>query len=108
VDSLAPGEKDPHFGEEHRTEVTEGGILSFDGGWFFGGPLGFLARKTRIEESVAQRSRRSQRGDFELRRRMVLWGTAWLLGEKDTHRGEHRTEVTEVTEGIELAPRKGL
>jgi hypothetical protein len=27
-----------------------------------------------------------------------FWWTAWFLGE-DPHRGEHRTEVTEVTEG---------
>jgi hypothetical protein len=25
----------------------------------------------------------------------AVWGTAWLLGEKDVERGEHRTEATE-------------
>jgi hypothetical protein len=28
----------------------------------------------------------------------LVWWIASLLGGKDTHRGEHRTEVTEVTE----------
>jgi hypothetical protein len=32
-------------------------------------------------------------------RRKALWWAVWFLGEKDAQRGEHRTEVTEVTEG---------
>jgi hypothetical protein len=80
-----------------RREVTEGGLRS-DCGRLFGGQLGFWAGKTRITESIAQRSRRSQRR-IKVRLRKALWWTAWLLGGKDTHHGEHRTEVTEVTEG---------
>ena len=33
----------------------------------------------------------------------VLWWTAWLLDGKNAHRGKHRTEVTEATEGMEAA-----
>ena len=47
--------------------------------------------------SIAQRSRRSQRG-IEAGRRKVIWWSVWFLGEKDALRGEHRTEVTEATE----------
>jgi hypothetical protein len=36
---------------------------------------------------------------LEAGRRKVIWWTVWFLGEKDALRGEHRTEVTEVTEG---------
>jgi hypothetical protein len=62
VDSLFPGGKDTHRGE-HRTEVTKvtEEDLRFDCGRVFGGRLGFWAGKTPIGESIAQRSRRSQR-----------------------------------------------
>ena len=49
-------------------------------------------------ESIAQRSRRSQRGILGA---MVRAGFGWsssLLGEKPAFRREHRTEVTEATE----------
>ncbi len=101
--------------------------------WLLGG-------KTRIRESIAQRSRRPQRGwrlhgegslvdslasGREKRAsgkashrghgghrgdggcmEEVLWWTAWLLDGKNAHRGKHRTEVTEATEGMEAAWRR--
>jgi hypothetical protein len=68
---------------------------------FFGGQLGFWAGKTRIGKSIAQRSRRPQRGIEGLRLdgEKVLWWTARLLGGKSAHWEKHRTEVTEATEG---------
>src|SRR5271154_4811836 len=38
--------------------------LGFDGVRLFGGQHGFWAGKTRVGESIAQRSRRSQRGNL--------------------------------------------
>ena len=58
---------------------------------------GFWARTARIGESIAQRSRRSQRGIEDMAEK--LWWTRRLLGENCANRGKHRTEVTEVTEG---------
>jgi hypothetical protein len=51
--------------KKQRPEVTKATEkeLGLDGGRFFAGQLGFRARKTRIGESIAQRSRRSQRED---------------------------------------------
>jgi hypothetical protein len=63
-----------------------------------GTPVGPDARITRQGESIAQRSRRSQReigvggGSFCL-------GHHWPGCENHAPRGKHRTEVTEVTEG---------
>jgi hypothetical protein len=78
-----------------RREVTEGG-LSLEGGRFLVDSL-FLGGKDTHRESIAQRSRRAQRR-IEVGLRNALWWTAWLLGEKNTYRGKHRTEVTEGTE----------
>ena len=83
---------------EERGHGGHRGGLRLDGERFFGGQLGFWAGKTHFGESIAQRSRWSQRG-IEVGWRKVLWWTAWLLGGKEAHQGEHRTEVTVVTEG---------
>jgi hypothetical protein len=56
-------------------------------------------------ESIAQRSRRSQRGIWGSTAQRFWW-TAWLLGGKDADRGKHRTEVTEG--GFEVRPRNAF
>jgi hypothetical protein len=63
------GEKHANWGK-HRTEVTEGGLVSLadDRGRQSGGakPLPWLmGEKHANRESIAQRSRRSQRGDWQ-------------------------------------------
>jgi hypothetical protein len=83
---------------KHRTEVTE--VTEGNWGWMgrgAAGEHGGSVRERREErESIAQRSRRSQRGE--------IWG--WMVGRTagahggfragKTRRGEkHRTEVTE-------------
>ena len=90
------------YRREHRTEVTEategdfGAMVRAGFGWsssLLGG------KHTHFGESIAQRSRRPQRGILGA---MVRAGFGWsssLLGGKHTLRREHRTEVTEVTEG---------
>jgi hypothetical protein len=42
---------------------------------------------------ASHRGHGGHRGGLRVARRKALWWTAWLLGGKDTHRGEHRTEV---------------
>ncbi|HSZ77359.1 MAG TPA: hypothetical protein VK775_08170, partial [Chthoniobacterales bacterium] len=84
--------------EKHRTEVTEvaeGGI---------GLVGGCLAGTPRLEceghaktESIAQRSRRSQRGNWIGRRTSGGNTAAWVRGSREN--GKHRTEVMEVAEG---------
>ncbi len=49
-------------------------------------------------ESIAQRSRRPQRG-IRVGGRMHLGQDRWLPVREHAQRGKHRTEVTEVTEG---------
>jgi hypothetical protein len=81
------GENDANRGK-HRTEVTE--VTEGDWGWSVDSVAS--VRETReLGQSIAQRS---QRGIGVGR-----W-TAWLPCEKRAEIGvEHRTEVTEVTEG---------
>ncbi len=63
VDSLASGrERRTSVKASHRGHGGHRGGLRLDGGRLFGGQLGFWAGKRRIRESIAQRSRRSQRG----------------------------------------------
>ena len=82
------GENWPYRGE-HRTEVTEG---DGSGGFAFWSTQGLSATTSRIGKSIAQRSRRSQRG---MGVADSLFGEHEPLGENRPYRGEHPTEVTE-------------
>ena len=81
---------------EHRTEVTEVTEGDSGGDSLFVDAGGFWRELCESGESIAQRSRRSQRGDSDWDIRF-LW-TPGNLSEKCAD-PEHRTGVTEVTEG---------
>jgi hypothetical protein len=86
-----------HESGKHRTEVTE----VTEGDWG-GRRIDWVAlvasvREHTNRESIAQWSRRSQRG-IGVGRQIRLGGTGGFRA--GTHEsGKHRTEVTEVTEG---------
>ena len=82
----------------HRGHGGHRGGIGVGGQEFDRRQHGVWARIRRNGESIAQRSRRSQRGDLG-RWPGIRSATTWRLGENQAQRGKHRTEVTEVTEG---------
>ena len=90
VDTVAAGRESREWGK-HRTEVTEvteGGLGLCDEA--FGGHRGFWARTTRIGESIAQRSRRSQRGDWVGRRDALVDTVASGRETRELGKASHR------------------
>ena len=59
-----------------------------------GGSVGVCARNQVQQKSIAQRSRRPQRGDWGWWPKFYRWQRG-LLGEKSNPRGKHRTVVAE-------------
>jgi hypothetical protein len=80
--------------EEDRTEVTE--VTEGDRDWWgkrCGERLGFRCESQATGESIAQRSRRSQRGIGIGGENAAV--TSGLPVREPGKRGKHRTEVTE-------------
>ncbi len=89
-----------HWGK-HRTEVTEAteGGIGVGAKTARGGHHGLRGRNTRTGKSIAQRSRRPQRGELGLGAKIARGGHHGLRARNTRHREKHRTEVTEFTEG---------
>ena len=96
-----PGCKNHAKREKHRTEVTEvteGGLRL--GAGSFGRRHRWLGCENLAKrESIAQRPRRSQRGDLGVGRETLAGDIVGPGARITPRRGKHRTEVTEVTEG---------